>query len=119
MIHDDALIRRGGTMSDREAAVTAAEDAEAELDEHIYGLSVECFVLPTIDDALRASQRPNRQVRHSTAYRIRAAGLDVVPTRGEPHGTVVVPKPLDEDAWRRLQQVFDGPIINPYTRKRS
>lgn len=106
-------------MSSHHAAIIAAEDAEAELDERLYGLSVECFVVPTIIDALHASRRPNRQVRHSTARRIRFAGLDVVPTRSEPHATLVVPKPLDEKAWSLLQQVFEGPITNPYNERRS
>jgi len=105
-------------MSSHEEAIASAETAEAALDEQIYGLSVECFDVPSVDDALRACRRPNKMVRISTAARIRAAGLDVVPTLDEPHGTMVVPKPLDADAWNLLQRLFEGPIENPYRLRR-
>ncbi len=104
-------------MRDRQETEIAAEDAEAAL--NIYGLSTECFVVATLDDALRASRRPNKEVRYSDAARIRAAGLDVLPTGRAPHGTLLVPKPLDEAGWSLVQSLFDGPIVNPYNRKRS
>lgn len=106
-------------MHDRERAVINAEDAEANPLERIYGLSVECFLVSRIDEALRATQRPNSQVRITTASRIREAGMDVIPTMEPPHATLCIPKPLDEAAWNLLQRVFDEPIRNPYARKRS
>jgi hypothetical protein len=105
-------------MENLEAAIIAAQEAETGLEERIYGLSVECFVVPTIDDALRASRRPHRRVRHSTACQIRAAGLEVLPTRDDPHGTVKMPKPLDGHTWSLLQELFSAPVINPYNRTR-
>ncbi len=106
-------------MHDHSAAVNAAEDAEIELDIQIYGLSVECFDLPTIEDALRATRRPHGTVRLTTARRVRDAGMDVIPTRSDPHATLRVFKPLDEAAWLCLQQVFDPPVANRYARGRS
>jgi hypothetical protein len=108
---------RAGTLHDRELAVESAEDAEANPEERIYGLSVECF--RSQDEALRTTLRPNKQVRFTTARRIRASGMDVIPTLDAPHATLRVPKPLDEVAWASLQDLFDPPIKNPYAKKRS
>jgi hypothetical protein len=108
---------RAGTMSDRDAAVESAEDAEANPDEAIYGLSVECY--DSQEEALHTTRRPNAQVRFTTAARIRAADMDLFPTMDPPHATLEVPKPLDEVVWDRLQAVFDPPIKNPYARRRS
>jgi hypothetical protein len=104
-------------MADHDEAVEQAETAEADPGEGIYGLSVECFDVATQDEALRHCTRPNKRVRVTTAARIRAAGLDVVPTWDEPHGTLVVPKPLDVDAWKLVHSLFDNPIENPYRRR--
>jgi hypothetical protein len=105
-------------MHDRAAAASSAEDAEAAPDIQIHGLSVECFFVATVEEALRASRRPNGTVRLSTAKRVRDGGMDVIPTGNTPHATIWLPRPLDEVVWLRLQQVFDPPIANRYARRR-
>jgi hypothetical protein len=104
-------------MKDHQEAVEQAQIAEADPDEQIYGLSVECFDVGSQDEALRCCTRPNKRVRVTTAARIRGAGLDVIPTWDEPHATLAVPKPLDAGAWHLVRSLFDDPIENPYRRR--
>lgn len=106
-------------MEDREKAADAAGDAEANPRVRVYGLSVEWFCGMSLDEVLRATKRPHRKVRLTTAQRIRSAGMDVIPTLGGAHGTLRVPKPLDDEAWERVQQVFDPPITNQYAGRRG
>jgi hypothetical protein len=117
-IPDEAIVLRGGKMLDHQSAIISAEDAETDPNERIYGLSVECFVVPTLDEAVRATRRPNKHVRLTTASRVRAASMDVIPTFDAPHATLRVPKPLNEDVWNELQRVFDAPIQNKYAAAR-
>lgn len=113
-IPDEAIVLRGGKMLDHQSAIISAEDAEADPHERIYGLSVQCFVVPTLDEAVRDTRLPHKHVRSTTASRIRAAGMEVIPTFDAPHATLRVPKPLNEDVWEDLQRVFDAPIRNEY-----
>ena len=116
-VPDEAIVVRGGTLGDQQAAADSAEDAELHIG--VYGLSVECFCVASVDEALRATRRPHPQVRLSTAGRIRDAGLEVIPTGGSPHGTLCLPKPLDAPAWARVQAVFDPPMPNLYATRRA
>jgi Ethanolamine utilization protein EutJ (predicted chaperonin) len=117
-IADAAFVVRGGLLADYADAVRSAETAEVAIEEQLYGLSVECFEVHSEDEALRACTRPHPRVRMSTAQRIRDAGLDVLPTLDEPHATMLVPQPLDADAWELLQRLFDPAIENPYRVRR-
>ena len=99
-------------MKDRGFVVRSAEDCKAEMG--CYGISVEAFEDVGVEEALSRTRRPNSTVRLAVVAELRARNLEVIPTRGAPHATVLLPEPLDDEGWLALQDAFDEPRLNPY-----
>jgi hypothetical protein len=84
----------------------------------IHGISGAATGETDFDAVMRAAQGriPHSTARQSTAGRLRAVGLDVVPTGNHPHVTIVMPAPITDGTLSALEGAFDAPQANPYPR---
>jgi hypothetical protein len=126
---DDAVVIRGGQMRRRQDLIDAAETCQEKLG--FPGLSVYswptarsagevAFRVKAVRDRTGKKILMNGDLRKSTAGRIRNAGtakrhpFSLVKTgEDEEHYTLRLPSPTTSRDWDLLDQIFDGPEINP------
>ncbi len=108
---DDAtVVIRAGVM---EAATLRRAANEMQRLYAVLAVSVECALDGSVLEACRSPRLASyRQVRLSTAGRVRTGGFALLPTFSRPHFSVLLPD-LSELTMARLDRCFDAPIPNP------
>jgi hypothetical protein len=107
---DDATVVRGGRVS--------GETLHGGCGHHegIFGFSVQTWPGMSIDELAKAGDVPHSRLAVTTVRALRAAGCDVVPTRGwGRHATVQVPESWSVEDASKLVSLFEI-MENPYRR---
>jgi hypothetical protein len=112
---DVTIIVRGGVMKiadlRRNALITQRRHG-------FYGISVFAAVDMTVEQLLvGAVYIPHRQIRTTTAGRVRAAGFPLRRTLILPYHYDIVLDDLDDPTFGRLLEHFEPPIDNPHPRR--
>lgn len=107
---ETAVVIRAGIM---EAAALGRAADEMQRLYGVLAISVECAFDARVLEACRSPRlAAYRQVRLSTARRVRAGGFALLPTFARPHFSLLLPD-LSELTMARLERCFDAPIPNP------
>jgi hypothetical protein len=117
LLEDAAVVVRGGSTKNRNTAEADAQRAQRLIG--VHGLSGNATGEADVAAVLQAAEIPHGTARATTAGRLRAAGLDAVPTGKHPHVTIVMPEPITDEAWHGFQDAFDAPQPNPYAKRHS
>jgi hypothetical protein len=108
---DEAIVIRGG-LNQQDVMQRSAQD-EFELNGQ-YALSVAADASMTLQALAVANQTPHSRIRKTTVGRLRAAGFDVTPPKGEKrHADLILPNPPTDEVWEALEAAFDPPEPNP------
>lgn len=101
---DDDIVVRGGILA-FDSLKNAAEVCQARFG--IHGISV-CASPGESLEVLRTSGPVVKYTQHrvTTAGHLRALGFRLIPTGRSPHYTLDLGRPLDEDLWEELLEVF-------------
>lgn len=111
-IPDEAVLVRGGGFRDLGAVQRQAEAARLHPSLQVYGISTQAFVGAPAEAVARTTL-PNPRVSWARVAVLRAAGYEVLATGREPHATLVLTDPLDDDSLRTLRDIFVSGVPNP------
>jgi hypothetical protein len=115
-LDDDAIVVRGGELGLKDVREQANDEYESS---GTFSISVAGGETGwTLEQVAKAARRPNRQIRKTTAGRLRQGGFDVAPPQGErKHVNLILAeqRTLTDEDWATLSELFDVAEPNPYS----